>query len=226
MLNIRQRQMNLNFLNYATGGIDGKEGPKTKAAYGAFQRDFGLEVDGIYGPKTDARLVEVIKDIQFKLNCGVDGVAGEQTKFKCKQYQSTHGLHVDGICGPATRNSLADNNLSWDSIKYFKKKEFDCPCCGYNVTDIRLVKVLDIIREHYGRPVYVTSGTRCQKRNKLVGGVQGSRHCNGKAADIYVQGISAGSLLSYCQTLVRQGLLRYTYTNNTNMSGAVHVDIN
>ena len=39
MLNIKQRQMNLSFLNYSTGGIDGVEGAKTKAAYKAFQRD-------------------------------------------------------------------------------------------------------------------------------------------------------------------------------------------
>ena len=226
MLNIKQRQMNLNFLNYATGGVDGIEGSKTKQAYKYFQRDFGLAVDGIYGPKTDAKLIEVIKDIQTKLGATVDGVAGDNTKAKCKEYQSAHGLSVDGIAGVATRNSLNNEGLSWDNIKHFKKSEFTCKCgCGLNRIDLRLVKILDEIREHYNKPVIVTSGCRCSKHNKNVGGVQGSRHVLGKAADIYVQGVSANDLLAYTESLVANGKLRYTYTNSSNMNGVVHIDI-
>lgn len=226
MLNIKQRQMNLSFLNYSTGGIDGVEGAKTKAAYKAFQRDFGLTADGIYGPNTDNKLVQVIKDIQAKIGAGVDGVAGENTKSKCREYQSNNGLIADGICGIATRNRLNNENLSWDNIKYFKPSEFACKCkCGLNNIDLKLVKILDEIREHYNRPVIVTSGCRCSKHNKNVGGVQGSRHVLGKASDIYVQGISSTELLQYTQKLVNQGKARYTYTNNKNMNGVVHIDI-
>lgn len=226
MLNIKQRQMNLNFLNYATGGVDGIEGSKTKVAYKAFQRDFGLTVDGIYGIKTDSKLIEVIKDIQNKIGATVDGIAGENTKTKCKEYQNKSGLAVDGICGIATRNSLNNQSLSWNSIKYFKKSEFSCKCgCGLNNIDLRLVKILDEIREHYNKPIIITSGCRCSKHNKAVGGVQGSRHVLGKASDFYVQGISTSELLKYTQSLVNQGKLRYTYTNSSNMNGVVHIDI-
>lgn len=227
MLNIKQRQMNLSFLNYATGGIDGIEGTKTKSAYKSFQRDFGLAVDGIYGEKTDAKLVEVIKDIQNKIGATVDGVAGENTKQKCKEYQANQGLAVDGICGIATRNSLNNTGLSWDNIKHFKKSEFTCHCgCGLNNIDLKLVNVLEQIREHFGQACIVTSGCRCSGHNKAVGGVQGSRHVLGKAADIYVQGVSANTLLEYTKILVNNGTLRYTYTNNSNMNGVVHIDIN
>lgn len=44
MLTIKQRQRNLQFLNYDTGGVDGKEGAKTKRAYYNFQRDFGCSM--------------------------------------------------------------------------------------------------------------------------------------------------------------------------------------
>lgn len=49
MLTIKQRQANLQFLNYDCGGIDGIEGYKTKRSYYYFQRDWGLSMlDGIY----------------------------------------------------------------------------------------------------------------------------------------------------------------------------------
>lgn len=45
-------------------------------------------------------------------------------------------------------------------------------------------KVLDPLRELYGAPVYISSGYRCEKLNKAVGGVANSQHLTGQAADI------------------------------------------
>ena len=228
MLNIIQRQMNLKFLNFYKGQVDGIEGKLTKQAYKDFQKEFNLEVDGIYGVKTDSKLIETIKTIQRKTNAKIDGIAGNETINKCKEYQKAKGIAVDGICGKITRAKLNETSaLSWDKIKYFKKEEFACPCCGYNVIDIELVKKLDEIREYYNKPLIITSGCRCQKHNdELPNSSKNSRHITGKAADIRVEGISVKDLLIYTQTLVKAGILRYTYTNNTNMQGAVHVDIN
>lgn len=44
--------------------------------------------------------------------------------------------------------------------------------------------VLDPLREKYGKPIIVTSGFRCAALNKCVGGVTGSQHRKGEAADI------------------------------------------
>lgn len=44
--------------------------------------------------------------------------------------------------------------------------------------------VLDPLREMYGKPIYISSGYRCQRLNKAVGGVAGSQHKTGQAADI------------------------------------------
>ena len=225
MLNIKQRQMNLKFLNFYNGNVDGIEGKGTKQAYKSFQKEYGLAADGIYGKKTDAKLVEVIKDIQRKLGASVDGVAGANTTQKCKDYQYRHDLLVDGICGAKTRAKLYE--LTWDDIKYFKKSEFTCKCgCGTNNIELELVQILDGIRAAFGKPLIVTSGCRCKSHNARVGGVQGSRHVLGKAADIKVSGVPKSTLLSYTKNLVSQGKLRYTYTNDTNMNGVVHVDIN
>lgn len=44
--------------------------------------------------------------------------------------------------------------------------------------------VLDPLRQAYGKPIVVTSGYRCAKLNKAVGGATSSQHVKGEAADI------------------------------------------
>lgn len=46
-------------LGYDPGPIDDTEGPRTRAAVEAFQRDYDLTVDGICGPQTRKKLEEV-----------------------------------------------------------------------------------------------------------------------------------------------------------------------
>ena len=43
---------------------------------------------------------------------------------------------------------------------------------------------LDPLREAYGKPIVVTSGFRCPRLNRAVGGVAKSQHMKGEAADI------------------------------------------
>jgi hypothetical protein len=45
-------------------------------------------------------------------------------------------------------------------------------------------KILDPLREAYGKPIIVTSGYRCARLNKVVGGAPSSQHVKGEAADI------------------------------------------
>lgn len=64
--------------------------------------------------------------------------------------------------------------------------------------------VLEPVREHFGRPVLVTSGYRAPTLNKAIGGSGTSQHCLGEAADFTVQGVSN---LEVCQWIMRN--LRY-----------------
>lgn len=50
--------------------------------------------------------------------------------------------------------------------------------------------VLDPIRERFAVPVIITSGYRCEKVNKLVGGVNNSQHMKGEAVDFCFAGFS------------------------------------
>lgn len=45
--------------------------------------------------------------------------------------------------------------------------------------------VLDPLRNRYGHPIHVSSGYRCPRLNKAVGGAETSQHVKGEAADIY-----------------------------------------
>ena len=69
--------------------------------------------------------------------------------------------------------------------KNFKVSEFSCHCgCGYNVIDQRVIDMAQVIRDELGVPVRVNSGCRCEKNNAKAGGVKGSFHVLGKAADL------------------------------------------
>lgn len=45
--------------------------------------------------------------------------------------------------------------------------------------------ILQPIRDKYGKPIIISSGYRCPKLNKAVGGAATSQHIKGQAADIH-----------------------------------------
>lgn len=196
-------QMNLKFLGLYNGSIDGIKGSQTINAIKKFQETNNLKVDGIAGQQTIDKVREIITNIQTKIGVTADGVAGPETI-------------------KALNNYCASN--SWDSIKHFKKSEFTCKCgCGLNNIQLDVVKIADEVREHFGNPAIVTSGTRCSKHNLEVGGVANSRHLRGKAIDMYVQNVSWYDLLEYLRELEQKGKIRYCYhINNTD---CCHFDI-
>jgi hypothetical protein len=75
-------------------------------------------------------------------------------------------------------------------MKYFKMKEFEChdgcemPAEARVNIEALVEAVLDPARERLGKAIRVNSGYRCPKHNLKVGGVAGSQHMKGEAADI------------------------------------------
>lgn len=47
----------------------------------------------------------------------------------------------------------------------------------------KVMYILDMVRVHMGKPIFINSGYRCKKLNEMVGGVQKSMHTKGLAAD-------------------------------------------
>jgi hypothetical protein len=55
--------------------------------------------------------------------------------------------------------------------KNFQYKEFDCHgsgCCSTTIIDEKLVEYIQRIRDHFGKPVTITSPYRCEIHNKKV----------------------------------------------------------
>ncbi len=86
--------------------------------------------------------------------------------------------------------------------EHFKKKEFACKDgCGLGLkdgdVDPELVEVLEDVRTHFGKPVVINSGLRCESHNKKQGGAKASQHLLGTAADIRIAGVSPNDVYAY-----------------------------
>jgi len=62
-----------------------------------------------------------------------------------------------------------------------------------NLTNL-CVNVLEPLRKYLNKPIHISSGYRSEKLNKLIGGATKSQHIEGKAADIYVEGLTTEEL--------------------------------
>lgn len=74
--------------------------------------------------------------------------------------------------------------------KHFARKEFACKCgCGFATVDVKLIELLELVREHFRKPVIITSGCRCAAHNKAEGGAGKSKHLEGMAVDFIVKDV-------------------------------------
>lgn len=84
----------------------------------------------------------------------------------------------------------------------FQVSEFACRDGSDEILiDLRLVHILQRIRDHFGRPVIINSAYRTRDYNAKVGGGTGSQHVLGKAADIVVKGVAPSAVADYAETL-------------------------
>ena len=60
-----------------------------------------------------------------------------------------------------------------------------------------LPESLQKARDHFGKPLIITSGYRTTSYNIKVGGVSNSQHVFGNAADVYIPGVSVLDLYNY-----------------------------
>lgn len=81
---------------------------------------------------------------------------------------------------------------------HFKTKEFACKSgCKFMFYDPALFKILEEVREHFGKPVVINSGYRDEAYNQKIGGARLSMHCAGIAADIVVKGVDAAEVYKF-----------------------------
>ena len=85
-------------------------------------------------------------------------------------------------------------------------------------------KVLQPVRDHYGKGVKVNSGYRAPDVNASVGGSKTSDHCKGQAGDIEIPGVANAELAEWIKNNMKftQIILEF-YTPGVPDSGWVHV---
>lgn len=249
VLSIAQKQLFLKtYFFYYKGSIDGISGPQTIAAIKAYQAGQSLTADGLWGENTQKASESNARAVQQKLcdagmKTDIDGIIGNDTVSCLTRYQTAVGLTADGIMGVETYRKLF-NDPSYGAATttrntggisaHFSKTEFRCGCggryCnGYNGKEVStsLLNILEKLRSYYGRPIVITSGIRCQKYNdSLRGSIKTSAHIQGKAADIYIRGITdSASGRAQVKRLAYQYGAKYCYYGTSNMGNAVHINV-
>lgn len=207
-MEVWRKQTLLAYLGYLPyEDIDNIWGEQTQKATEAFQRDYQITIDGIFGNGTLARILEVIAT-------GEEPLASEN--------QATSDFAVDNNV-PSTTGTF------WDHIRYWSRDEFKCRCGNYHAPycngfpvepDQTLVELVDDIRHDFGRPGHPSSGIRCEQHNAdQPNSAPNSKHKYGKALDFFVEGVSGAELLARAKADPR--------TNYAYIIGGqyVHVDV-
>lgn len=95
----KQKQCLLYYLGYYVGEIDGVWGTLSKTATLAFQRDYGLDDDGLFGSDTEKKILAVITGSASKVtSSGSAGWWAEIKHFKRSEF-ACHcgGKYCDGF---------------------------------------------------------------------------------------------------------------------------------
>lgn len=192
----KQAQHLLGYLGYYIGIPDGIWGRLSEEATRAFQRDYGLDEDGIPGKATEMALRGAVAGTMDKAQGAepeesVDGWWAEIRHFTRAEFACKCGLAHAPYCD------------------------------GYPAEPAeRLVRIADELRERLGCPVEIVSGLRCKQHNADCGGVKNSQHMDGTAADVYARGASPEAVE---RMLDQIGGVRYHY--QISGSSNVHFDI-
>jgi zinc D-Ala-D-Ala carboxypeptidase len=97
------------------------------------------------------------------------------------------------------------------------------------VNNLKLLceKVLQPVRDHYGKPVRINSGYRSEQVNMLARGSKTSDHILGCAADIEINGVPNAELAQWiADNLDYTQVILEFYTPGIPDSGWVHVSYN
>ena len=141
------------------------------------------------------------------------GVSIQATRARYGQtYYNKYALGVSSNKSEVKGMIKFEKGRSDKIAKNFQYKEFDCHgqgCCSTTIIDEKLVEYVQQIRDHFGKPVTITSSYRCEVHNRRVGGATKSYHMRGQAADVVVQGVSSREVAKYAESIGILGIGLY-----------------
>ena len=180
----RQKQNLLQYLGCYDGPVDGIWGDKSRQATEAFQRDYGLEPDGVFGDATLARIKQII-------------ASGEVPTVKQEGEKPEDQAEADG--NEAEKYLQADGcyhiprGIEVQLTKNFWASEIHCQgvgCCTESVISKRIMDLAQEIRDDIGEPLSISeaggSGYRCPVHNaETPGASPKSLHTISDAVDLH-----------------------------------------
>lgn len=169
--------------------------------------------------KTATSVLEASNAVLLKFECPADQSVSMQNKRASygqqyyNKYATNGNKEGESVMGYKTCTKGSAVKIS----NNFNSTEFDCHgngCCSQTLINETLVEYLQKIREHFGKPITITSGYRCATHNKRVGGATGSRHSKGDAADIVVSGVPSREVAKYAESIGIKGIGLYETAND------------
>ena len=150
----------------------------------------------------------------------IDGIEGSGTK-KGYEYINIIFLNVSNdnytsktdsklkTAYNSYKKSKYMTSADWKLFPNFKESDFKCKkkyCDGFNGRKnkcyMKLIMFAQYIRNYYDKPVYISSGVRCKKRNAQVGGVKTSKHLVFKAMDFKVGNLKANEVFKVVKKMI------------------------
>lgn len=184
--------------------------------------------------------IKYLKDLGYDYND--KGVLKIQKKYfnDPDEWDNKYGKKTDVL--------LRHLHNVWKHTDDFEPEEFKCPCgrcTGYPTwMKANELKNVQSIRDHYGKPMEITSGLRCKAFNSsLKGSSPTSKHLEGRAVDFKIPTVTETLArrkvcINWARTLPK---FRYSYCNGyeyykgektsygqtvsrPNMGNAIHID--
>lgn len=97
--------------------------------------------------------------------------------------------------------------------EHFKKEEFRSKDGAHFPYEVKqnlkvLAEQLEVLREHFQKPININSGYRSPEHNAKVGGSENSQHLLGKAADVVIDGVSPDEVADAIEFLIDNKMMK------------------
>ncbi len=120
-----------------------------------------------------------------------------------------------------TEIRIYPKNSNLHISSHFSLQELKCKCsfeeCQITFVCERVVYLLERLREKVCQSILITSGYRCPRYNKQIGGAPESQHITGYGVDLYVPGVKISKLAKLAKQVGFLGIGEY--------KAHIHVDI-
>lgn len=99
------------------------------------------------------------------------------------------------IFSPLHEKIPGSKYFTWAEALFLPRmKAYATPELAQQQNIIKLAQQLDVVREHFGKPIQITSWLRPDAYNKLIGGAPLSFHRSGLAVDFVIPGLTIESI--------------------------------